>query len=540
MKIAISQINPILGDINANKEKIIEQISIAKSNEADLIVFGEMAICGMPTYDLASYEGFVEDSLYAVSEISEYVQGIDVLIGTPTQNETDVFNTILHISEREIVGEYSKAMITSRDEIMNYSGVESEFFPEGELLENILTVKGRKVFLAIGGDIEYIDQLDIFNGRTYFEAIVNPTAIRYYHYVNFEQTKILQQLAQKVNVPIVSANLVGGNTDIVYYGGSTVVSNNGSVIAKAKSFEEDMLVVETEDVETFGNLGNKKTTPKIKSKETYNALILAIKDYFAKNGFKKACLGLSGGVDSALVAVLAVDALGKENVDVLLMPSQYSSEHSVNDALKLAENLGIKHKTIAIEPIYKQYMQSLNPIFGDLPFSVAEENLQSRIRGGLLMAYSNKFGNIVLNTTNKCEAAMGYGTLYGDTNGALSLLGDLYKNEIYDLCRLINNDSERIPQNIIDKAPSAELRPDQKDSDSLPEYEILDKLLYSMIEDCMSNEVLFEQGFDKDTVLKVRRLLKINEYKRFQIPPVIRLSKIVLGRDIVMPLTNKY
>ena len=262
-----------------------------------------------------------------------------------------------------------------------------------------------------------------------------------------------------------------------------------------------------------------------------------MKDFFEKNNFKKACLGLSGGVDSALVATLAVDALGAENVDVILMPSQFSSEHSVSDSVKLAENLKIKYQIVNIDPIYNQYMTSLETVFAGTEFSVAEENIQSRIRGSILMGYSNKFGHIVLNTTNKCEAAMGYGTLYGDTNGALSILGDLYKGEIYDLCRLINADSEVIPQNILDKAPSAELRPDQKDSDSLPEYDVLDKLLYGIIEECLSVEQLIERGFDTALIKKITKQLRQNEYKRFQMPPTVRVSKVVLGADIKLPLS---
>ena len=538
MKIAIAQINPTIGDIEGNKDKIIEQISIAKITGADIVVFGEMAICGMPTYDLVADSDFIEKSMFAISEIAEYVRGIELIIGTPTQNDDEVFNTILHISNQEIVGEYSKAMITSREEIANYSGIESEYFPEGEMLENIIEVRGERLFLAIGSDIEYIDQLEIFKDIR-FSAVINPIAVRYQHNIGYEMTQAMTKIAQKIKTPIVSVNLVGGNTDIVYYGGSTVISHEGLLISKCKTFEEDMLVVETEDIEEFGNIGNKKPTSKVKAKEMRLALTLALKDYFVKNGFKTACIGLSGGVDSALVLTIAVDALGAENVDAILMPSQFSSDHSVADAIALANNLGVKHQTVNIAPIYEQYMQSLSPIFGDLPFDTAEENLQSRIRGGILMAYSNKFGHIVLNTTNKCEAAMGYGTLYGDTNGALSLIGDLYKYEIYDICRLINNDGEIIPNNIINKAPSAELRPNQKDSDSLPEYEVLDKLLFGMIEECKSNNELIEGGFDASVVAKTRNLLNKNEYKRFQIPPVVRMSTVVMGKDLIRPLTCK-
>lgn len=539
MKIAIAQINPIIGDIQHNKELIIEQISIAKANEVELIVFGEMAMTGMPLLDLVGYQSFVEKALLAISEIAEYVKDIDVLIGTPTQNDEDTFNTFLHLKSGEIVAEYSKAMITSRDELNNFSGVESEYFPEGELLENIITVRGERLFLAIGNDIDYIDQLEMFNGMTRFKAIINPVAQRYYHYVGHEMVEQLQSIAQKVSTPIISVNLVGANTDIIYYGGSAVISGSGALINKCKTFEEDLLIIETEDIETYKNIGNKKPSGKAKTKELRSALVLAIKDYFSKNGFQKTCLGLSGGIDSALVLSLAVEALGAENVDAILMPSKFSSNHSITDSIALAKNLGVKYHEVNINNIFEQFNGTLEPIFGDLPFSIAEENIQSRIRGSILMAYSNKFGHIILNTTNKCEAAMGYGTLYGDTNGAISILGDVYKGEIYDLCRLINDDKQIIPQNIIDKAPSAELRPNQKDTDSLPEYDILDKLLYSLIEESKSIEELLTEGFDPQTVKQVVSSLNSNEYKRFQLPPVIRVSRIVMGKDIIMPLTAK-
>ncbi len=536
MKIAVAQINPIVGDIEGNKSLIIEQIAIAKNCEADLVVFPQMTISGAAIYDLVADDRFVENCLLAVSEIAEYARGVDVLVGTPTQNEEDFFSSMLHIQNGEIAAEFSKAMIISRDEIGALAGVESEYFPEGELMHNIITVGGKRVFVAIGDDIDFIEDLECFGKISRFEAIVNPTSDRYQHNFQFEKLEQLQRLANVLDTPIVYANMSGASCDIVYGGSSAVVSTNGGVILKAKAFEDDMIVVETEDIDSYKSIGNKKPTPKQKSNEIRSALVVAIRDFFSKRGFSKACLGLSGGVDSAVVAALAVEALGAENVEVLLMPSQFSSDHSVSDAIELANNLGVKYHIIPIEPAYNTLLSSLNPLFGDMPFSVAEENIQSRIRGILLMAHSNKFGSVVLNTTNKCEAAMGYGTLYGDTNGAISLLGDLYKGEIYDLCRTINASQEIIPQNIITKAPSAELRPDQKDSDSLPEYEVLDKLLYAIIEQSSSRAELLESGFEIEQVDKVLRLLKQNEYKRYQLAPVVRLSRVVLGKDVVIPL----
>lgn len=534
MKIAVGQINPKVGDIEYNKNKIIEQV--VKLQDADLIVFGELAVCGAPTYDLVSSEGFVDRAIDAVSDIAEIAQGVDLLIGAPTMNDGDFFSTVFHISNGEIVGEFSKAMITSRDEVPYYSGVESAAFPEGTPLENVIRVNDELVLLSIGEDFDFIDELDLFDGIKNFEAVVNLRAQRYVHGVGYQMTRSVGQKAKEIGFPIIVANLVGGSDDLVYYGGSFAVNTNGDLIIKARNFAEDGFILDTWDADSFGAIPNKKPTPKAKIKDLYAALVMAISDYFSKKGFEKACLGLSGGVDSALVAALAVKALGPQNVTGLLMPSQFSSDHSVADALELARNLGIEHHIVPIEPMYAAYTAALSPLFGDLPFSVAEENLQSRIRGGLLMAYSNKFGHIVLNTTNKCEAAMGYGTLYGDTNGAISVLGDIYKGEVYDLCRLINEQQEVIPLNIFTKAPSAELRPGQKDSDSLPEYHLLDRILYGLIEQCKSVEELQEEGLDREMVAKTLRMLTASEYKRHQLPPSIRVSEVVLTKDIYLPV----
>ena len=275
-------------------------------------------------------------------------------------------------------------------------------------------------------------------------------------------------------------------------------------------------------------------------RHTYKAIALGVKDYFGKSGFTSACLGLSGGIDSAVVAAIAVDVLGADNVRVLMMPSQFSSGHSVTDAMKLAENLGIKCEKVEIEPIYNSFMKGLEPIFQGLPFSLAEENLQARIRGTLMMAISNKFGNLLLNTSNKSEIAMGYGTLYGDTNGALSILGDVYKTEVYALAEYINHKGEVIPRSIIEKEPSAELREGQKDSDSLPVYDILDGILYRLIEEGMSLMEVAAEGYDMEVVSKVSKLLKASEHKRYQLAPALRVSKCTLGKDRVIPIVSRY
>lgn len=531
MKIAIAQVNIIAGQPDRNREKIIEQISLAYTQNADIVVFGEMTISGTPVYDLPQTENFIDNAMLELSEIAEYTKNIDVLIGTPTIIDGELFNSVVHIQHCEIAAEFNKAMILSRDEQGYVSGIESEFFDAEKPLENIIEVNGEKLLVAIGDDIDFIEELECFapRSRDGITAVVHLEATRYSHGVGYEKCTARQKTAKAIRKPILSANLVGGNADIVFYGGSTVVSADGELILQLPAFKEDMAVVDLEYLFEYKPIKNKKLSPKGKSRETFDALTLAVSDYIYKRGFKKVALGLSGGIDSAVVLAVAVNALGAENVEVLMMPSQFSSDHSVSDAVKLAENYGVKYHIIPIEPSYNALYESIKPLFGDMPFSVAEENIQSRLRGVIVMALSNKFGHIVLNTSNKCEIAMGYGTLYGDTNGALSILGDLYKGEIYDLARLVNAESEIIPQSIIDKAPSAELRPNQKDSDSLPEYDLLDKVLYMMIEECKSTEEIVAEGFDKECVRKIALSLAANEYKRRQLPPVVRLSVITLG-----------
>lgn len=531
MKIAIAQVNIIAGQPARNREKIIEQISLAYTQNADIVVFGEMSITGTPLYDLPQTENFIDNTMLELSEIAEYTKNIDVLIGTPTIIDGELFNSIVHIQHCEIATEFNKAMILSRDEMGYVSGVESEFFDSENPLENIIEVNGEKLLVAIGDDIDFIEELDCFapRSRAGISAVVHMEAARYCHGVGYDKTSARQKTAKLIRKPILSSNIVGGNADIVYYGGSTVVDANGELILQLATFKEDMAVVDLEFLFEYKPIKNKKLTPKGKSRETFDALSLAVKDYITKRGFKKVALGLSGGIDSAVVLAIAVNALGSENVEVLIMPSQYSSDHSVNDAMKLADNYGVKYHIVNIEKSYNILLETMSPLFGDLPFSVAEENIQSRLRGVMLMAFSNKFGHIVLNTSNKCEIAMGYGTLYGDTNGALSILGDLYKGEIYDLARYVNSETELIPQNIIDKAPSAELRPNQKDSDSLPEYDVLDKILYKIIEECKSTDEIVAEGFNKEEVVKTQQRLAANEHKRRQLPPVVRLATITLG-----------
>ena len=336
-------------------------------------------------------------------------------------------------------------------------------------------------------------------------------------------------------MPIVYVNHVGAQTELIFDGGSMVMNKKGEITKQLAFFKEDLQIWDSEAKTQVIKDRAADSIERIRQ-----ALVIGIRDYFGKLGFKKAILGLSGGIDSALTAVLAVQALGKENVVGVLMPSEYSSDHSVGDAEKLAQNLGIEYHQIPIKSTFSSFRSDLDPVFKDSTFGLTEENLQARIRGTLLMAMSNKEGYIVLNTSNKSEAAVGYGTLYGDMNGGLSVLGDLYKTKVYELSNHINSSAEIIPLNTITKEPSAELRPDQKDSDSLPDYELLDQILYQYIEEKQGREDIISMGFDPNIVAKVLKLVNINEYKRYQTAPVLRVSKKAFGMGRRMPIVARY
>ena len=369
------------------------------------------------------------------------------------------------------------------------------------------------------------------------ELMINVSASPFSYDHAPERIHVIRANVERYNVPIFYVNHVGGQTELLFDGGSVVMSPNGNVYDEMPFFEECIRVYELDDV----MLGEKQVElPREKTPLMHDALLMGIKDYFGKLGLKKAILGLSGGIDSAVTVVLAARALGADNVRVILMPSQYSSDHSVNDARKLAENLGVQYDIIFIEPMYQAYMETLKPHFFGFPFNVTEENLQARVRGMLVMAFSNKFGHILLNTSNKSEMAVGYGTLYGDMCGGLSVLGDVYKTEVYELAHYINKDGEVIPENSIVKPPSAELRPGQKDSDSLPDYDILDAVLYNYIERHQGPKELVDMGFDDALVRRVLRLVNINEFKRHQTAPVLRVSSKAFGMGRRMPIVGKY
>jgi len=566
MKIALAQQNYHIGNFEANTEKIIEGIARAKEAGADLIIFPELSVCGYPPRDFLEFNDFINKCYDAVDTIREHADTIGVLLGAPTRNENtdgkDLFNSAYLLYEKQVKGVINKTLLPNYDIFDEYRYFEwaSEW--------SVIEIKGKKLAVTICEDIWNMGDNPLYRVTPMEELIkfqpdimLNLSASPYNYAQDVVRNSIVKAHTLKYNLPMVYCNAVGSQTEIVFDGGSLVYDKAGNKIAEAKYFEEDFLMVDlnelvskealqkTEaDVDIYFSArdvrAGRNTLDYLRDEknisEIHQALILGIRDYFSKMGFKKAILGSSGGIDSAVVLALAVEALGKENVTAVLMPSQYSTGHSVNDAEQLSKTLDNPYHVIPIKGIYDAFLTELHPLFKDLPFSIAEENIQARTRGNLLMAIANKFGYILLNTSNKSELAVGYGTLYGDMAGGLSVLGDVYKTQVYALANYINREKEIIPNHIITKAPSAELRPNQKDSDSLPDYGDLDTILFEYIEDRLDPKEIIALGYDEKLVNRILRLVNINEYKRNQFCPIIRVSYKAFGVGRRMPIVGKY
>jgi NAD+ synthase (glutamine-hydrolysing) len=454
-----------------------------------------------------------------------------------------LYNSAFFLKDGQIKSVHHKTLLPTYDVFDEYRHFESnKEFHLIELNGSKLAVTicedlwfDQKVMSSFGREHLYATSPMEENCRQHPDLVINLSASPFSYHQEKLRKEILVENAKKYKVPIVYVNQVGAQTELLFDGGSLMVDQAGKVVRELSYFREDFAIVDTLDHKPADIQPQAETSERI-----YQALVLGISDYFRKSGFKKATLGLSGGIDSALTLVLAVRALGAGNVKVLLMPSQYSSDHSVTDAIALADRLGVEYETVPIHEIANAFDQALAGIFQGLAPDIAEENIQARVRGTILMAFSNKFGYILLNTSNKSEAAVGYGTLYGDMNGGLSVLGDLYKTEVYQLSRYINREEEIIPVNTLIKPPSAELRPDQKDSDSLPEYELLDAILFQYIDLARSIQELIASGFDEAVVRKVVTLVNRNEYKRFQAPPTLRISSKAFGFGRKMPIVAVY
>jgi NAD+ synthase (glutamine-hydrolysing) len=543
MKITVAQLNYHIGNFSGNLQKMLEAVETAKGQGADIVCFAELATCGYPPRDFLEFEDFIELAEESIAELAKAAQGIAIVVGSPCKNPViegkDLFNAVYFLADGEVKHRQHKALLPTYDIFDEYR----YFEPASEF--QVVEYKGHRIALTVCEDL-----WNLGNENPMYticpmdemmpqkpDLMINVSASPFSHQQAHERLKVLKANVEAYGLPLFYINQSGAQTEVIFDGGSVVMSPDGKVFEELPYFEECIRTYELDAVKTGDS---ESLQPKDKIALIHDAIVLGIKDYFSKLGFNKAILGLSGGIDSAVTAVLAARALGEDNVRCLLMPSQFSSDHSVNDARELAQNLGVQFDILPIQSIYDSFMDTLKPHFWGTEFNIAEENIQARIRGIFNMAFSNKFGNIVLNTSNKSEMAVGYGTLYGDLCGGLSVIGDVYKTDVFRLARYINKDAEIIPENTIVKPPSAELRPDQKDSDSLPEYDVLDEVLYQYIELRKSPQDLIEQGFDEVLVRRILRLVNINEFKRYQTAPVLRVSPKAFGMGRRMPIVGKY
>lgn len=540
MKIALAQLNFHVGNLAYNSHKIIAAINHAKQAGAEIVVFAELALCGYPPLDLLEFDEFINNCEKSILEIAHTCIDITAIVGAPSRNKKPygkaLFNSAYVLNNGKIIDIYHKGLLP------NYDVFDEFRYFEPATNFHCLNINHTKIALTICEDLWNTGETPMYSYspmnsliKEQPQLIINIAASPFSATHHRERLQVLKENSQKYQLPLVYVNHCGTQTELIFDGGSLVLNANGDICKQLPFFEETIQIIDSENL-----IPNTEISIPTKAELYYKALISGIKDYFQKMNFKQAILGLSGGVDSALVLVLAAEALGAENVKAILLPSPFSSDHSISDARQLAENLGCPYEIIPITPSFERVQESLKPYFKNLPFNIAEENIQSRLRGVILMALSNKFGYILLNTSNKSELAVGYGTLYGDMAGGLSVIGDLYKTEVYELCHYINREKEIIPNNILAKAPSAELRPNQKDSDSLPEYDILDEILKLYIEEKLGPEKIIKKGFDVATTNRIIQLVNNAEYKRKQFCPILRVSDKAFGLGRRMPIVAKY
>jgi len=551
MKIALAQLNYHIGNFEKNLKKILDKIEQAKDEKVDLIVFAEMSVCGYPPQDLLENKNFIEKCSDAIEDILPNTQGIGVIIGSPTINYHQkgklLYNSALFIADGEVKFIQNKTLLPTYDIFDEY-----RYFEPNDKF-SVVEYKGEKIAITICEDMWDFQPVESTFARNQLynispmeklmeykpDFVVNISASPFSYTRIWGRKNVFIRHAKQNKLPVFMVNQVGAQTELIFDGGSMVVNPDGTIADELKLFQEDYRIYDLNEIKKSKHKKTIDEDPNVIAK-IHDALVLGVRDYFKKMNFTNATLGLSGGIDSAVALVIATKALGPDNLRVLLLPSKYSSGHSVSDAEKLAQNLGVRHDIVNIQDVVDSFNNSLKTIFKGLKEDITEENIQARARGTILMALSNKFGHILLNTSNKSEAAVGYGTLYGDMNGGLSVLGDVYKTDVYKLARYINREHEIIPENTIIKPPSAELRPEQKDTDSLPDYDILDKILFEYIELQKTPEEIIESGWDKALIERVIKLVDTNEYKRYQAPPVLRISSKAFGAGRRMPLVAKY
>jgi NAD+ synthase (glutamine-hydrolysing) len=568
LRIAMAQINPTVGDLKGNRDLIIDAIDKARTAQADVVVFPELAITGYPPEDLVLKPQFVRDNLRVLKEITKATKGITAIVGFVDANE-HLYDAAAVLSNGSLLHVYHKMRLPNYGVFDEY-----RYFTPGTRMP-IVTLAGVRIGINICEDIWHADGPARTQARAGAEVIVALNASPYHKGKGRERQQMLAQRAKDNIVHVVYVNAVGGQDELVFDGQSMILDAKGKLIASGKQFEEEIVVhdlhlpastqIRTQkrstalDQTTQAMLDtiiiseksaqkkralprSLKTKPYGLHEEVYRALVLGTRDYVKKTGFKSAVIGLSGGIDSSLVAAVAVEALGKEHVHGVFMPSQFSSDESCDDAVALAKNLDIDLFTIPIHQAFNAYLNTLRSMFAHTKQDVTEENLQARIRGNILMALSNKFNWLVLTTGNKSEMSTGYATLYGDMAGGFAVIKDVPKTLVYDVCKCINRIERRtiIPKNVLKKAPTAELRPNQKDSDSLPEYPVLDPILKAYVEDDLEFDKMLKLRFDRKTVERVIRLVDSSEYKRRQAPPGVKITPRGLGKDRRFPITNRY
>ena len=568
MKVYVAQQNHHIGNFDRNVGLIIDALGRAEASGADLAVFTELCVCGYPPRDFLEFDDFIRECEAAVERILPYTHHVAAIIGAPARNPDprgkDLFNAAWVLHEGEVKAVVHKTLLPNYDVFDEYR----YFEPATEW--KVVPLLGHRIALTVCEDIWNLGDNPLYRIYPMDELMhqspdlmINISASPFDYDHDEDRKEVVRQNVLRYGLPMIYTNAVGSQTEIVFDGGSLAFDASGNLVRELAYFREDECLIDTDEL-TQPSAGPADAPASMLERDmrvrriadpdsiipyltaphnmaqVHSALILGIRDYFSKMGFSKAILGSSGGIDSAVTLALACEALGPENVRAVLMPSEFSSGHSVEDAVALSRNLGNPYDIVPIRSVYDTFLDTLAPIFGDLPFGLAEENLQSRSRGNLLMAIANKFGLILLNTSNKSELATGYGTLYGDMAGGLSVLGDVYKMQVYALAEHINRNGEIIPRHIITKAPSAELRPNQKDSDSLPDYALLDKVLFQYIEKRKGPREIISMGIDEALVRRVLRMVNANEYKRNQFCPIIRVSSKAFGVGRRVPIVGRY
>lgn len=535
VKVALAQIDLAVGDVAGNTAKIIDYAIRARDQErADLVVFPELSVCGYPPEDLLFHAGLRHSVEKAVAEIRDKVYGIAVLIGFPEYADGDIYNSCAVYSDGYAISRYRKQLLP------NYSVFDEERYFEAGKNAAVFKLNGIRIGITICEDVWRPEPIARSRSAG-AECVIAINGSPYELDTQPRREKTVRTRIAEVDIPVVYLNMVGGQDELVFDGGSFVMDADGETVFRAPPFEEALYTVSLNGT-AKGVVPERGDCAEALSTEAsiYRALVTGTRDYVTKHGFPGVVIGLSGGIDSALVLAIACDAIGANRVRVVMMPFRYTSTMSQEDAAKQAAILGVRYDVIPIEPIYDAAVRQLKPIFGDKPADVTEENIQARSRGLLLMAISNKTGRMLLTTGNKSEMAVGYATLYGDMAGGFAPIKDCSKTMVYRLARYRNTIAEAIPERVITRPPSAELRPDQKDTDSLPDYDVLDPILEAFIEDDLSVAEITALGFDRDTVLRILEMVKRNEYKRRQAPPGIRISRRAFGRDWRYPITSGY